>query len=743
MNSISAETNTRPCWFVGASYSSTGDQTERFRQDGIWEHGFDHDHPTVPMTKTMQTGDRIAIKSVYVRKNNLRFDNRNQRVSVMAIKAIGTVTENLGDGHTIKVNWHRIDPVREWYFFTNRATIWRVLPGDNWHIDALIAFAFEDIPQEIDRFRNAPYWRDRFGVVMTDEKRYEWTGFYETVADKLLGFRDRRTELIEGVYEIAKMVGGMSHLQDRFHDGSFGSLKDICPFTVMGIFNRGISDANRKTICAGLVKLLNVTEPVPASFDGIPVLNNLKSNFFGFEKDRQPDDIDALWEVFSRAISMTESDDKDAREEFVSAFNNVAGRFIIGWNLTFGLYWMRPWDFPVLDTNTRRYLDRKLNIEIGLNGPKKGYCSANDYLAVRDTLEKRFNEDTYPVRSFPELAREAWLYKHGGPDDPPGQVPDPSTTAEVGSGDEPEDETPTAPLVPYSLDNIVNEGCFIARDKLESMLERFRSKKNLILQGPPGTGKTWLARKLAFALIGQRDESKIRSVQFHPNLSYEDFVRGWRPAGDGKLTLVDGPFIAIRDEAKKDADTRYVLVIEEINRGNPAQIFGEMLTLLETDKRTPNEALELVYSRAPDERFFIPNNFFVIGTMNIADRSLALVDLALRRRFAFIDLEPTLGKPWRDWVQSKNGIDEETLVEIEHRIDVLNQTISDDPSLGVQFRVGHSYVTPPFEQPIDNGKKWFRDVVNTEIGPLLDEYWFENLEASEKAKHDLLVGFQE
>ena len=182
-------------------------------------------------------------------------------------------------------------------------------------------------------------------------------------------------------------------------------------------------------------------------------------------------------------------------------------------------------------------------------------------------------------------------------------------------------------------------------------------------------------------------------------------------------------------------------MIEEINRGNPAQIFGEMLTLLETDKRTPDEALELVYSRTADERFFIPNNLFVIGTMNIADRSLALVDLALRRRFAFIDLEPTLGKPWRNWVHSKNGIDTETLAEIEHRIDKLNQTISDDPSLGQQFRVGHSYVTPPFEQPIDDGKKWYQEVVNTEIGPLLDEYWFENLEVSEKAKQDLLEGF--
>ena len=724
MNTISQETSARPCWFVGARYAGTGDQTERFLKEGIWENDFEDDHPTVAMTKTMQPGDRIAIKSNYVRKHDLPFDSRNHFVSVMAIKAIGEITKNPGDGHTVKVDWHKVDPVREWYFFTYRATIWRVLPGENWHIDALIAFTFHNMQQEIERFRNAPYWRERFGDVMKDRKRYQWTRFYEAFADKLLEFRNRRTELVEGINDIAGRVGGMSHLQDRYRDGSTVPLKDICPFTIMGIFNRGITADNRKTVCAELAELLNVSEPTPDSFDGIPVLNNLKSNFFGFEKDREPDDIDALWEVFARAISFTESDDEDAHDKFVSAFDDVAGRFIIGWNLTFGLYWIRPWDFPVLDTNTRRYLDKKLNIEIGLNGPKRGYCSANDYLTVRDTLEKRFHEDTYPVRSFPELSREAWLYKHSGTVDPPGNGPD-----------------PPAPQIPYTLDDIVEDGCFIARVKLESMLGRLRSKKNLILQGPPGTGKTWLARKLAFALIGQRDDSKVRSVQFHPNLSYEDFIRGWRPAGDGKLTLMDGPFIDLRNEAEKDPSTGYVMVIEEINRGNPAQIFGEMLTLLEADKRTPDEALELIYKRSPDERFFIPNNLYVIGTMNIADRSLALVDLALRRRFAFIDLEPTLGKPWRDWVHSNCGIEIETLNEIEKRLVDLNITISEDTSLGSQFRVGHSYVTPPFQHQIEDSREWFRQVVDTEIGQLLDEYWFEDPEKSRKAKQELLEGF--
>jgi 5-methylcytosine-specific restriction protein B len=297
------------------------------------------------------------------------------------------------------------------------------------------------------------------------------------------------------------------------------------------------------------------------------------------------------------------------------------------------------------------------------------------------------------------------------------------------------------PIVPYSIDSILADGCFIARGKIEKILERLRLKKNLILQGPPGTGKTWLAKRLAFALLGQYDESKVRAVQFHPNLSYEDFIRGWRPAGDGKLTLVDGPFVEMMTAAAKDSTSKHVVVIEEINRGNPAQIFGEMLTLLEVDKRTPNESLELSYKRSTDERVFIPANLYVIGTMNIADRSLALVDLALRRRFAFIDLEPALGKPWRDWLQAKCGIGTEILVEIEKRFNDLNNEISADTSLGLQFRVGHSYVTPPFDVKISDGREWFRQVVDTEIGPLLDEYWFDALEKSRKAQERLLEGF--
>jgi 5-methylcytosine-specific restriction protein B len=726
-------TGSQTCWFVGSWYGANDDQTPRFLKEGIWENGYDDKF--LDLVKSIKPGDRIAIKSTYIRKNDLPFDNRKQTVSVMAIKAVGTVTENLGDGRTVRVDWNELKSPREWYFYTYRQTIWRVIPGE-WISDALIEFTFEDKPQDIDRFRNEPFWRDRFGDTTVDKQRFKWTRFYEAIADKLLDFKDNRSDLVAGIYDIAKRVGGLTYLQDHYTDGTSGPFKDICPFTVIGIFNRGITDANRKLIATELAKFLGVEEDVPLSFEGIPVLNNFKSCFFANEFERQADDIDALWEIFAAALAFVETDDSETKSSFITYFDNAIGRSYVGWNLTFGLYWIRPWRFLSLDIKSQLYINKILVMDIPLNGPKKR-CNADDYLSVMDKLETRYKEEAYPVHSFPELSLEAWLFKDKA-----------SVTIPLSDGITPVDSVTdgdvevvlSPPIVPYSVDNILSDGCFIERIKLVKMLERLRTKKNLILQGPPGTGKTWLARRLAFALMSQRDDSKVRALQFHPNLSYEDFVRGWRPTGEGKLSLVDGPFLEMVTAALNEPSVKYVVVIEEINRGNPAQVFGEMLTLLEADKRTPTEALELCYRRKDGERIFIPDNLYVIGTMNIADRSLALVDLALRRRFAFIDLEPILGKVWQDWVAGQCGIELKILVDIEKRISVLNEEISADNTLGPQFRIGHSYVTPPRKIPITNAWEWFKEVVQTEIGPLLDEYWFDALYKAQNARQKLIEG---
>jgi len=305
--------------------------------------------------------------------------------------------------------------------------------------------------------------------------------------------------------------------------------------------------------------------------------------------------------------------------------------------------------------------------------------------------------------------------------------------------DEVEDEEAS----PYTVENIVAEGSFFSADELRNILSTWEAKKNLILQGPPGTGKTWLAKRLGFALVGSNDREtarcRLRVVQFHPSLAYEDFVRGWRPSGDGRLSLVDGILMQSIESAASEPDRAFVLVIEEINRGNPAQIFGEMLTLLEDTKRQRPEAVELAYGKVPGERVYVPKNLYVIGTMNVADRSLAIVDLALRRRFAFVDLEPRFGQAWRAW-SMKCGLEDALLAEIEARIEALNAEISSAMSLGPQFRIGHSYVTPEADERVRDGRAWYVARVETEIGPLVDEYWYDNRNKAKEVRAKLLAG---
>ncbi|MGO4202826.1 AAA family ATPase [Rhodococcus sp. TAF43] len=467
-------------WFVGAYYSDFDpqDQTGRFLADGIWENGYADKY--LDEVKSMQPGERIAIKAAFHRARDIPFDTNGHSVSIMAIKAIGTITANRGDGRTVEVDWDPQEDVREWFLYTNRLTVWRVRPGD-WRTDGLIDFAFEGEEQDLDRFRNSRFWADRFG----DD--------------------------------------------------------------------------------AGLAEAPDVDDEIGA-------------------------------------------DDEE------------------------------------------------------LQGAQQG----------------------------------------------------------------------------YTLADIVADGCFVPAPVLGDYLDALRIKKNLILQGPPGTGKTWLAKRLGYALIGGKDRNLLRAIQFHPTLAYEDFIRGWRPSGDGKLQLEDGIFLDIVNAAQADPGHNHVVVIEEINRGNLAQIFGELLTLLENSKRTPDEALELSYRRPGEPPTYLPENLYIIGTMNLADRSLAIVDFALRRRFAFRNLEPNLNEAWRRWVSEHNGIPDAFLAALAHRIDALNDSIAADRSLGDQYRIGHSFFTPSGKTRIGDPDSWLRQVVDSEIRPLLDEYWFDDPERVRKEAEALL-----
>ena len=273
---------------------------------------------------------------------------------------------------------------------------------------------------------------------------------------------------------------------------------------------------------------------------------------------------------------------------------------------------------------------------------------------------------------------------------------------------------------------------FLPPTHFTRLLTSIQSRKNLILQGPPGTGKTFIARRIAWCLIGHKDNDPIEMVQFHQSYAYEDFVQGYRPTDDGGFTLKPGVFHRFCERARGNPDTPHVFIIDEINRGNLSRIFGELLMLIEHDKRSEDYAVALTYS---DTRFHVPANVHILGMMNTADRSLALVDYALRRRFAFETLEPAYGtgygrKAFTDYLTSK-GADPALPHRICDRMATLNKMIRDDRELGRGFEVGHSYFVPDKgDEPTED---WYRHIVDTQIAPLLHEYWFDSPEIVEAA----------
>lgn len=278
---------------------------------------------------------------------------------------------------------------------------------------------------------------------------------------------------------------------------------------------------------------------------------------------------------------------------------------------------------------------------------------------------------------------------------------------------------------------------FVPRAVLDRALKLLRRRRNLVLQGPPGVGKTFVAKRLAYALLGERDPVRVRTVQFHQSYTYEQFVRGYRPTEDGAFERVDGPFLDLCDKAKQDPDSPYVLVIDEINRGNLSKILGDLMMLIEHDKRREEWATVLTYSARNDQPFFVPENLYIIGTMNTADRSLALVDYALRRRFVFEPIPPGFDTPGFSDHLAGCGAPAELIALVRERLSRLNQQIRSDPQLGEGFCVGHSYFVPSAGEPLD--EEWYQNVIETEVLPLLSEYWFDAPDRLRQAR-ELLYG---
>ncbi len=258
-----------------------------------------------------------------------------------------------------------------------------------------------------------------------------------------------------------------------------------------------------------------------------------------------------------------------------------------------------------------------------------------------------------------------------------------------------------------------HEEVYMDEDSYETLVALVRNKKNVILQGAPGVGKTFAAKRLAYSMMGVKDPNRVMMVQFHQSYSYEDFIMGFRPSEKG-FELKRGAFYNFCKEAEIDSENDYFFIIDEINRGNLSKIFGELFMLIESDKR--GVELQLLYS---DEKFSVPSNVYIIGMMNTADRSLAMLDYALRRRFAFYEMKPGFETDgFREYRMSRASEKFDSLINC---VENLNAVIAADESLGEGFCIGHSYFCN-LDKATD---QTLSGIVEFELIPLLKEYWFD------------------
>lgn len=691
------------------------------------------------------------------------------------------------------------------------------------------------------------------------DKRFQWTEFYMELASALLPYKNNRSELIAKLKTIFADAGMNFPFKERGKE----VYEDICPFTVFGSFNKGITNANRIALLEQFAKQFSIKAAVPTEFDGIPVVMNLSAWFFAYKENRGEHDIDNLWDLLEKAIAYSDEASTDNKNAFIAVYDTVTKQKMIKWNITMGLYWARPYTFINLDSTNRAFITDVDNMPhyftTIFSDINKGLPDGRNYLFMCEQAKNALNQKEYEYHSFPELSYYAWksnqlgkteetttttvdsniketnywiyspsdnasmwdeFYKSGimgiGWDDVtdlkgfsskeeikdfmkkvydpsysyknnahclwqfaneikvgdvifvkkgmhkiigkgivtsdyiydtsrstykhirkvdwqnkgewehPGQAVMKTLTnisaypdyvekllalfAEDTSEEVSEQKEIKYPL--YSKDDFLNE-VYMDEDTYNTLTELLEAKYNVILQGAPGVGKTFAAKRLAYSIMGQKDTSRVAMVQFHQSYSYEDFIQGYRPSNDG-FELENGTFYKFCKEAEEDNERPYFFIIDEINRGNLSKILGELMMLIEKDKR--GEKIKLLYS---NEWFTVPQNVRIIGMMNTADRSLALMDYALRRRFAFFDFAPAFSSEgFKNYLAEKNSQKLESLITA---VESLNNTISSDESLGDGFRIGHSYFCTDGEIT----DEWLKSVVEYEVIPLIKEYWFD------------------
>lgn len=658
--------------------------------------------------------------------------------------------------------------------------------------------------------------------------------------------------------------------------------KDIDPFTVFGLFNKGMKDDNRKRIIAAFAEVFDIHSSLPTGFEGIPVLNNQMATFYAFEDDarRKPGDLDRLWQVFESAIAYARESNPESTRQFSEAYDRVLDQFGVKWNITMGLYWIRPYSFLNLDSRNRWYLSFPEFVSQDVADDVKSLKEppkAGQFLALIEKVKESLPSGSPALDSLPDLSAKAWIeservnkeesqkkkqekekskqiaantlgdgdvepanywlyapgadaskwddfYSEGviglgwsslgdlttyatkedmrqklldvdGSDtsqknsalavwqfanemkpgdvvfakkgrgailgrgvvesdyyyDPNfGEYPNlrkvrwtnkgewhtgvslamktltdisdyPDLVSKISSYfSDSEGDTERLPedWPSYTEEDFLDE-VYIDQDEYRTLVNLLESKKNVILQGAPGVGKTFVAKRLAYSIMGRKDLSRVSMIQFHQSYSYEDFIMGFRPSETGGFELRKGAFYTFCKNAADDPDNDYFFIIDEINRGNLSKIFGELFMLIEADKRGPKNKLQLLYS---DELFYVPENVRIIGMMNTADRSLALLDYALRRRFAFFDITP--GFTSDGFVNYRQSLGSDRFDRLIQCVTDLNNRIKDDESLGEGFQIGHSFFCNISEEDLTDRK--LNEIVEYEIVPLLKEYWFDD-----------------
>ena len=474
------------------------------------------------------------------------------------------------------------------------------------------------------------------------------------------------------------------------------------PFSFYLSFNMRTAGGMRVPAYRKIKELMQIEAEVPDDSheaDGLGV-------GWGWDPPLNDEEVSFLWDFFRFAIEFKPGINSiESEQQFIKFYDRAASAsFLSGMRgrvLSYLLYWIDP---------TKYVLTRRLRSqELGL---------LDDLRGLSLTVSQELTQGTEYMKAVGGLLG---IGRANG-----------FTILDVNRKSTTREMLGLPPLTgsdSYTVGDMLDDRVFLERGELERMVRILRSKKNLILQGPPGVGKTFIARKLAFVLMGSRSEEQITSVQFHQSYSYEDFVGGFRPdvVNDRMVfTRQDGPFLRMCAEARANPDVDYVMLIDEINRGNLSRVFGELLMLIEADKRRSEYGVTLQHRPDAEESFFVPENVYIIGTMNLADRSLTGMNVAMRRRFGFVDLEPQFNeRVFTDWLRDETEMPSELRNRINAKMTSLNATIADDASLGFNYAVGHSFFCPPEAGPAGGWEEWYETVVEYEIRPLLKEYWFD------------------